>query len=224
MGFEPTTLGTTNRCSNQLSYTYRLSLSRVQIYENLNYNTLFSVFFLFLNLIVLTACPMLYSELIVNEFKRRVFKESYSRIYTCLSLINESDLWAMPNQNTPSIGSLVLHVCGNGRQWILSGLGKKEDNRTRDTEFLIHKNIKKSDLIFLLENLKVNIISELEKVNDENLNTSIRIQGFQESTFSILIHVIEHFSYHTGQISTLTKLLTNKDLGYYKDLDLNMKQ
>ncbi len=27
MGLEPTTLGTTNRCSNQLSYIYRFSVS-----------------------------------------------------------------------------------------------------------------------------------------------------------------------------------------------------
>lgn len=166
---------------------------------------------------------MQYSELIVNEFKRRVFTESFSRIYTCLSLIDETDLWKTPYQKIPSIGSLVLHVCGNGRQWILSGLGKKKDNRDRESEFKIHNNIKKADLIFLLENLKVNILLELEKINNENLNHTLTIQGFNETTFSVLIHVIEHFSYHTGQISTLTKLLTQKDLGYYENLDLNTK-
>ena len=223
MGFEPTTLGTTNRCSNQLSYTYRLSLSRVQIYENLNYKSLFYVFFLFLSLIRLNAKMMLHTELIVNEFKRRVFDESYTRIYKCLSLIEEKDLWLTPNTNTPSIGSLILHVCGNGRQWILSGLGSKKDNRERDNEFLYHANIKKADLIYIHENLKVNTLTELNALNDQKLSETVRIQGFNETTYSVLIHVIEHFSYHTGQISTLTKILTDKDLGYYKNLDLNTK-
>lgn len=31
MGLEPTTLGTTNRCSNQLSYIYRLESAKVEI-------------------------------------------------------------------------------------------------------------------------------------------------------------------------------------------------
>jgi hypothetical protein len=29
MGLEPTTLGTTNRCSNQLSYIYRLEFAKI---------------------------------------------------------------------------------------------------------------------------------------------------------------------------------------------------
>lgn len=161
------------------------------------------------------------AELIVNEFKRRVFEESYSRIYKCISLIKDNDLWDSPNGNTPSIGSLVLHLCGNGRQWILSGLGTKPDNRDRDNEFLIHKNIKKSDLIFILENLKVNVQLELDKLTDESLKDKVSIQGFVENKLAVLIHVIEHFSYHTGQITTLTKILTNKATGYYRGLDLN---
>ena len=33
MGLEPTTLGTTNRCSNQLSYIYRVGSANVKIYR-----------------------------------------------------------------------------------------------------------------------------------------------------------------------------------------------
>jgi uncharacterized damage-inducible protein DinB len=47
------------------------------------------------------------------------------------------------------------------------------------------------------------------------------IQGFTVTGFSILIHVIEHFSYHTGQITTLTKWLTKQDTSFYGGIDLN---
>jgi uncharacterized damage-inducible protein DinB len=49
------------------------------------------------------------------------------------------------------------------------------------------------------------------------------VQGFELSGIGIIIHVVEHYSYHTGQISFYTKLLKDKDLGYYADLDLNIK-
>jgi uncharacterized damage-inducible protein DinB len=39
----------------------------------------------------------------------------------------------------------------------------------------------------------------------------------------IIVHVTEHLSYHTGQIALLTKLITEKDLGFYAGLDLNKK-
>jgi hypothetical protein len=72
-------------------------------------------------------------------------------------MIEERDLWRSPVSTIPPIGNLILHLCGNARQWILSGLGDKLDNRDRDQEFVIQTNIKKSELIFLLQNLRVNL-------------------------------------------------------------------
>jgi uncharacterized damage-inducible protein DinB len=160
-------------------------------------------------------------QLLIKEFDKRVFEESYERIYKCLSMIEERDLWRSPAQNIPPIGNMILHLCGNARQWILSGIGNKPDNRERDQEFVIQANIKKSELIFLLQNLKVNIRQTLDEMDSSFLQSQHAIQGFDVSGFSIVVHVIEHFSYHTGQITTLTKWLTQKSTDYYGDIDLN---
>ncbi len=160
-------------------------------------------------------------QLLLDEFERRVFSESYSRIFKCLALIPEEKLWFSPNGNIPSVGNLVLHLCGNGRQWILSGLGGKPDNRDRAQEFMKHSNIRKSDLIFLMENFKSNARQVFKTLVESDLAMPRTIQGFHETGLSALIHVIEHFSYHTGQITTLTKLICDVDTGYYSGKDLN---
>jgi uncharacterized damage-inducible protein DinB len=90
-------------------------------------------------------------QLVVKEFDFRVFGESYERIYKCLTMIDEKDLWRTPGENIPTIGNMILHLCGNARQWILSGIGGRPDNRDRDQEFVIQTNIKKAELVFLLE-------------------------------------------------------------------------
>jgi len=162
-------------------------------------------------------------EHIVREFEIRIFEESYPRIYKCLTLLDEDQIWESPNGSIPSVGCLTLHLCGNARQWILTGLGGEKDNRTRDDEFIIHRNIRKSDFIFLLENLKVKLRACLNELPEESLEKKIVVQDFNVSGFSAIVHVIEHFSYHTGQITTLTKLYTDKDTGYYSGLDLNAK-
>lgn len=158
---------------------------------------------------------------LINEFKRRVFEESYSRIFKCLDSLDDNQIWYAPNKNVPSIGNLVLHLCGNMRQWILSGLGHKPDNRERDKEFVPHQNIRKSELVFLMENLRVNVREVLLELPDGFTEKRITIQGFNETGLSVLTHVMEHFSYHTGQITTLAKIQQNKDLGYYGGFDLN---
>lgn len=164
---------------------------------------------------------MIGKEHVLGEFEERVFEESYARIYKCLTLLDENQLWDSPNGNIPSAGCLILHLCGNARQWILSGLGGADDNRNRDEEFVIHRNIRKSDFIFLLENMKSQLKVCFNNLSDEQLTNKLFIQGFHVTGFSALIHVIEHFSYHTGQITTLTKLYSNKETGYYSGLNLN---
>ena len=49
------------------------------------------------------------------------------------------------------------------------------------------------------------------------------VQGFNFSGIGILVHVVEHLSYHTGQIAFYTKQLKNEQLGFYGDIDLNVK-
>jgi uncharacterized damage-inducible protein DinB len=162
-------------------------------------------------------------EALVKEFKIRVFEESYTRIFKCLSLIDNHQLWESPNEKIPPIGNLVLHLCGNARQWIISGIGGDPDNRSRDEEFEIQRNIRKADLIFLLENVKVNLNVALKNMNENELFERKVIQGFETTFFSAIIHVIEHFSYHTGQITTITKWLRDEETFYYGSLDLNKK-
>ena len=114
-----------------------------------------------------------------------------------------------------------MHLCGNARQWIVSGLGGEEDVRQRDSEFENQSDIRKAELVFVLENLKQNINETFEGLTSSDFKKRHLIQGFDNSTAGVMIHVIEHFSYHTGQISMLTKILVNKPLGYYSEFELN---
>ncbi|TNE53271.1 MAG: DUF1572 domain-containing protein [Bacteroidetes bacterium] len=161
-------------------------------------------------------------EALVAEFEKRVFQESYVRIFKCLSMLEEEQLWKQPNAQVVPIGNLVIHLCGNARQWVLSGIGGVEDNRDRQQEFRPQDNIRKSDLIFLLENLRVNIRQTLREMDPKCLQQEMMIQGFRTTGFSAMIHVIEHFSYHTGQITLLTKWLTGTETKYYDSFNLDL--
>src|ERR1700741_950023 len=57
------------------------------------------------------------------------------RIETCLGKLNEEQVWARGHENENAIGNLVLHLCGNVRQWIVAGVGGQPDIRARDAEF-----------------------------------------------------------------------------------------
>ena len=162
-------------------------------------------------------------SLIQSEFKRRVFEESFDRIENCLERLSYEQVWHKPNSNTNSIGNLVLHLLGNVRQYICCGIGEQKDIRERSKEFLAESAVPSKELLHRLEALKGDVLQVIESLNETKLTKIYEVQGFSESGMSIVIHVIEHFSYHVGQIALYTKLLVDEDLGFYAGLDLEAK-
>lgn len=159
------------------------------------------------------------TAILIHEFRRRVFEEYIPRILYCLDQLSEEEVWHRPNESSNSIGNLVLHLEGNARQWIRSGLGGEKDERDRPSEFDRAERERIEDLKKRLQKLPEELDPMLLKVGPEELIRSRPVQVYEESGMSILIHVIEHFSYHTGQIAWITKALKDKDLGFYAYLN-----
>ena len=155
-----------------------------------------------------------------NEFIRRVCEESIPRIKQCLSMLTEEEIWYRQHEHVNSVGNLVLHLNGNVRQWILSGLGGLQDNRIRYTEFIPDQGLSAGVLSQMMDNLDHDLRPVIHNLTEEAIESTHKVQVFEETGLSILIHVIEHFSYHTGQITLLTKQMTQKPTNYYGDLNL----
>jgi uncharacterized damage-inducible protein DinB len=158
---------------------------------------------------------------LIAECRRRLFDESAPRLTKCLELMTEEQIWSRPNAATASAGNLVLHLCGNARQWIVSGLGGAPDSRRRDEEFAERGPIPTGELVARLESTMSDVAATLDRLDPATLLEARRVQGFEESGLSILVHVVEHFSYHVGQVSYIVKSMKAVDLGYYAGRDLN---
>ncbi len=159
-------------------------------------------------------------EHIQKEFRRRVVEESFPRIRKCLGMLSEQDVWNRLGGETVSIGNLVLHLHGNITQYIISGLGGANDNRRRSEEFTEQGPVETAMLVAMIDKLENEIIEVVDKQTEEGLLRVREVQGFQESGLAIVMHVMEHTSYHTGQIAYMTKIMTSKDLGFYAGIDL----
>lgn len=145
------------------------------------------------------------------------------RIVNCLNRLSEEQVWQQPNASCNSIANLVLHLCGNITQYIVSSLGGAEDNRQRDLEFSTKAGYNKAMLIDKITTVNNRAAEVMHQQDATSLLKRRMVQGFDKTGIGIIIHVTEHFSYHVGQIALLTKLLVDEDLGFYADLDLNIK-
>lgn len=161
-------------------------------------------------------------DLLLKDVQRRICDESIERILKCLRLLSDKQIWYRGNNDhLNSVGNLVLHLKGNVRQWIFSGLLGEKDSRERSQEFSQREIISKDILCEKLLNLKASLSEKLVLLKDLDLTEKRTIQGIDENGISMLLHVTEHFSYHTGQIALLTKQILNQDLGFYDETHLN---
>lgn len=154
------------------------------------------------------------------EVKRRLFEECHMRIISCVDMLSEDELWWRPNNESNSIGNLILHLEGNVRQWIIGGISGAKDVRQRQQEFEERGPMAVDVLLSRLDETMILAEEVIENVSEDVLLEHRDVQTFNETVLSILIHVTEHFAYHTGQIAWITKRLLDKQLGFYDGIDL----
>lgn len=137
------------------------------------------------------------------------------KIERCLEKLSNEEVWWRRGEESNSIGNLILHLAGNARQWIVSGIGGAADTRARATEFDERSVISASDLIARLKQTLEEVDGVLANLSPAAILERRTFQGTEETVLDAIFHVVEHFSMHTGQIILLTKMLTESDLRFY---------
>src|SRR4051794_17473796 len=140
------------------------------------------------------------------------------RIEKCLDTLTEEQIWAREAENQNAVGNLVLHLCGNLAQWILSGLGGAPDLRDRDAEFAARGSVNAEQLKERLRSRVAETVAVIRQLTPEQLIERTVVQGYDVSKLHAVYHVVSHFSEHAGQIVFATKLFTSEDLGFYRHL------
>ncbi len=126
-------------------------------------------------------------------------------------------LWWRPNEHANSAGNLVLHLTGNVRQWIVSGVGGAADTRNRDEEFAAREGANAPELLETLEKTLSEVDAVLATLTPKSLGESRDIQGRRTTVFAAVYHVVEHFSTHTGQVILLAKIFAPGAISFYED-------
>lgn len=139
-------------------------------------------------------------------------KEYLPKVVACLNTLSERDIWWRPNQASNSAGNLALHLAGNVRQWIISGIGGAPDTRERDKEFSERGPLPRKALVAMLRGTVNEACRVLGRAPGDSLGEPFIRQGTRMTRLRAIAHVVEHFYCHTGQIMYLTKLRTARDL------------
>lgn len=161
-------------------------------------------------------------NVIATEFLKfsrgKLLEQYWPRLRACVESLSDEQVWWRPNENSNSIGNLILHLNGNVTQWLIASFAHKEDTRNRPAEFGQREAIPKTELLTLLGKTMDAAAATLARLTESELAATYHIQGYTVTGLHAAYQVVEHFGLHYGQIAYATKLLAGKDLGFYKEL------
>lgn len=138
-----------------------------------------------------------------------------SQVRHCVELLTDEQIGYRPNQSSNSIGNLLLHLRGNVTQWIIGGIGGQPFERDRAAEFGARAPLDKPALIEPLSATIAEGRRILRGLDADALVREYPIQEYRVTGLAAVLHVVEHFAFHTGQIVTITKWLLDVDLSLY---------
>ena len=150
------------------------------------------------------------------EYSANKLRQMAAHIGNCLGRLSAEQIWARGAEHENSIGNLVLHLCGNMRQWICSGVGGQKDVRDRPSEFSATAGFTGADLVALMKVTLDEALPVIEAVTESRLKEKINPQNHIVSVLEAIYQVVGHFQMHTGQIIFATKIYSGEDLGFYR--------
>ena len=157
------------------------------------------------------------TALFLDRSRHYLAVEYPTKIRRCLDVLPSRAVWLREDEQSNSIGNLLLHLAGNVRQWIVSSVGGAPDSRYRSGEFVARDGADVEELFAALRRTLDDADAVIASLTPELLLERRTIQGRELSVLEAVYHVVEHFALHTGQIILLTKRHAPGRIHFYED-------
>ena len=131
---------------------------------------------------------------------------SLDRLRHCVGQLNDEQMWWRPHPGMNSVANILLHLAGNLRQWIVSGVGGAPDTRDRPAEFADRSQCSKAELLRRLEATIAEADAALARLDPSHLLEPRRVQGFEETVLSAMYDSLTHLCGHVQEIVYITRL------------------
>jgi uncharacterized damage-inducible protein DinB len=141
-----------------------------------------------------------------------LFADYLPKIVRCLDALDEESVWWRANPESNSIGNLLLHLDGSTRMWVIGVAGGQRVVRDRDAEFAERGPLAKSQLLARLRSTLAEVDEVLGLLDEAVLLERRPSSNGEVTVLWAVLHAIEHFAMHTGQIILITKLRTGSAL------------
>jgi len=144
------------------------------------------------------------NEVLANFYERDIKK----LIEELNQFKNEANIWKTQGSTKNSAGNLALHIAGGLNHFFGATLAKTGYVRNRDLEFS-KKDVQRSELVRQLEEVIPIVTKTINSLSPEQMKADFPIffDKPNTSTYYVIVSLLAHLSYHTGQVNYLRRIL-----------------
>lgn len=143
----------------------------------------------------------------LEALRSRITRIIPAQIKSCVEELNEEQLWWRPNEQTNSVGNLVLHLSGSMRHYLSRGVGGFEYNRDRPAEFAERGPLPKAQVVAIFDETIDQAAQVLSSFDTARFLEPTDEQNYVPTIFDLLLNISIHLATHAGQIVYITKML-----------------
>lgn len=129
------------------------------------------------------------------------------RIAHCAAQLTDEQIWSRPTPAMNSIGNLMLHLAGNVRQLIVTGVGGSPDTRERQAEFDARGPIPSEELLGKLFAVVKEAHQVIQSASAETLCALIPVKRYDWNGIEAIVRCIAHFRGHAQEIIHMSRMI-----------------
>lgn len=148
---------------------------------------------------------------------RELLRDTYlPKVRLACAPLTDADVWWRPVEGSNSIGVLLVHMAGNARQYIVSGVGGAPMTRDRDAEFATDGGLTRDEVVAHFATAIRECDAVLAALPAAALGDRHVIQGRELTTLAAVVQVVEHVAGHVGQVIQLAKWRAPGTIRFYE--------
>ena len=148
----------------------------------------------------------------LDALRTRIVKVLPAEVRDCLALLDDEQIWWRPNEQSNSIGNIVLHVSGSLNYYLNRDLGGIDYDRNREAEFAERRTIPKAELLAIFDDMVAKAEKTFDGLTLERLGDVSTEPKMHKSVIEDVLNIAVHLANHVGQILWITKMLRGDEV------------
>ena len=166
-------------------------------------------------------------DIALSAFRTRITRVFPAQIRAAVETLDEEQVWWRPNEESNSVGNLVLHLTGSLNHFLNRNIGGMAYTRDREAEFAERRTIPKAELMAMFDDMVARAERTFDGLTPERLNDPSPEPWMCSIVLEDLLNVSIHLASHASQIVWIAKMLnggaidevwikTHRELGAWK--------